>query len=160
MTGELEQQYRTIAGSTASARELLGGRFAYSYLEVIEPPKGRAADSIHVTLWFFSHDQNASVAVTMKNGVVEQAEKTDRWVPEGREEVEAAVRLAREDPALVGKLGDLEGGAMLAQPERDNAPWIGNRVLDVRFFDSARVSRFMATVDLTTQKVLRAGPAS
>jgi len=159
MTGELETAYRSGAGDTPAVKALLGDRFAYSYVEVIEPPKGQSRDSIHVKLWFFSYVQNASVAVTMKNGVVERVEKAGRSVPEGEDEVREAVRLAREDPALVGKLGDLEGGAMLAVPRRGDS-WAGNRVLDVRFFDSARISRFMATVDLTTQKVLLAGSAN
>lgn len=159
MTGELEKQYRRVVEEDATSRSVLGRRLAYIYAETIEPPKGKKRDSINVKLWYFSYTANTAVAVTLKNGVVQKAEKTEYWPPEGREEVEAAVALARSHPALQGKVNDLEGGAILAQAERDRAPWLGNRVLDVRFFTADRVSKYMALVDLTTEKVLRAGHA-
>jgi hypothetical protein len=96
----------------------------------------------------------------MKNGAVLSTEKSDKWPPEGKAEVDEAVALARSHPGLQGKTNDLEGGAMLAQVERGRPPWAGNRVLDVRFYDASRVSKYMATVDLTQQRVLRAGPAT
>lgn len=158
MTGELEKQYRRVVTQDATSRSVLGRRLAYIYAETIEPPKGKKRDSINVKLWYFSYAANTAVAVTLKNGVVQKAEKTEYWPPEGREEVEAAVALARSHPALRGKVNDLEGGATLAQAERGRAPsWLGNRALDVRFFDADRVSKYMALVDLTTEKVLRAG---
>jgi hypothetical protein len=158
MTQELETEYRNNAARDARAKQQLGDRFAYSFVETIDPPKGKEPDSVHVRLWFFNHAANHGVVVTMRNGVIEGVEKSSKVPPEGREEVLAAVELARKDPALAGKLGDLEGGAMLAQPATGKEPWIGNRVLDVRFYDATLVSKFMATVDLTRQTVLEAGP--
>ena len=161
LTGEIERQYRGVAEANTVARSALGrGRLAFSYVEAIDPPKGRARDSVHVRLWYFSYDLNAAVVVTMKDGVVLTAQRSDRWPPEGKSEVDEAVALARSHPALQGKVNDLEGGAMLAQSERGRPPWAGNRVLDVRFFDASRVSKYMATVDLTTRQVLRAAGAN
>jgi hypothetical protein len=158
LTSDIEVEYRNSAAKDARVKQQLGARFAYSFVETIDPPKGKEPDSVHVRLWFFSHDANHGVIVTMKNGVIEAVEKSSKVPPEGREEVLAAVELARKDPMLSGKLGDLEGGAMLAQPATGKEPWIGNRVLDVRFYDATLVSKFMATVDLTLQTVLLAGP--
>jgi hypothetical protein len=161
LTGEIEREYRTIAEGNATARAALGsGRLAFSYIEAINPPKGQARDSVHAKLWYFSYALNAAVVVTVKNGAVVSAERSDAWPPEGKSEVDEAVALAKTHPGLQGKVNDLEGGAMLAQVERGRPPWAGNRVLDVRFFDASRVSQYMATVDLTTQRVLRAGPAT
>lgn len=160
MTGEMEQEYRVTAERDAAVMKLLGQRFAFSYSDTVDPPKGQEPDSIHVKLWFFSHTHSTSVWVRMKNGAVEESgEVAELFLPEGADEVLAAVELARKHPALAGRVNDLEGGGMAALLPADS-PWRSLRVIDVRFFDASRVSHYVAMVDLTNERVLEAGPAN
>lgn len=152
MTGELEQEYRGIAARDAKVKRLLGERFAYSYLETIDPPKGQERDSVHVKLWFFSHSNTMSVWVKMKNAAVYDSGESEVAIPEGKDEVDAAVEMARQDPALSGRLNDLTGGGMLAVPV-EGASWLNHRVIEVHFYDANKVSKYLAMVDLTTQRV-------
>lgn len=94
--------------------------------------------------------------VITNRGAVQQATYIELWPPEGKEEVEQAVELAKQDPRLAGRVNDLTGGAMMWQPTQD-APYLNHRVMDVRFYDASLVSRYFATVDLTDLKVQNAG---
>lgn len=157
MTGELELEYRATAERNPAVKRLLGARFAYSYLETIDPEKGHERDSVHVKLWFFSHTNTMAVWAQMKDGVVEDSGESNIAIPEGADEIEEAVDLARRDPALRGHVNDLLGGGML-KVSVEGAAWEGHRVLEVHFGNADHVAQYRALVDLTDERVLEAGP--
>jgi hypothetical protein len=159
LTAEQAREFRARATADAGVKQLLGDRFVFIYDENLEPPKGQKRNQVEAKLTFFSYSSNSAVEVVLRGGVVVSAEKTGLFPTEGDEEINQAIALASKHPTLAGRVAGLDAGAMMAQPvPRTRPAWLGNRVLDVRFFDVRHVSRFMALVDLTTESVLQAGP--
>jgi hypothetical protein len=161
LTAQDAEQFVEAARSKREVREFLGERSAYiQYLsaEPDKPPEGMKIDPQHLRLIFFSHTKNRTVEVVVRGEKTESVNYVDLWPTEGKEELDMAIALAVLDPRLAGRVGDLEAGGMLWQP-KSVVPYIGHRVMDIRFVDTSdRTARYFATVDLTDETVLEAGP--
>jgi hypothetical protein len=81
--------------------------------------------------------------------------------PERKDEIDAAIALAKRDPHLDAKLDGLTGRAILIEPETGilfQEPGAGNRVFWVTFSTEAeRHPHYWAIVDLSEGKVIRTG---
>jgi hypothetical protein len=96
----------------------------------------------------------------MRGLTVDSVRKREGYQPpEGDAEVEKAIALAQADPRLRGKLDGLTGGAIqITVPQ--GKPGYGRRVLEAIFAkEEEGIARYHAIVDLTSEKVLLAGPA-
>jgi hypothetical protein len=113
-------------------------------------------------LTYYNYVDNVAVQVTVKNDVVQSIERRKGYVPpEGDEEIRAAIDLARRDARLGGRVQDLDGHALLMEPERGiiwNDAGYGHRVMWVTFErGTSGDPLFWAVVDLSDQRVLEAG---
>ncbi|HJU05174.1 MAG TPA: hypothetical protein VJ692_08460 [Nitrospiraceae bacterium] len=156
-----EAEARETALKDRRVQEKLGNRFSFLTAEKI-PMKQRIASSTETApyrVMFFSYSRNAAVEVRIFGSNIERVEvKSDYEPPEGEEEIQAAVALARKDPRLEKNVNSLDGRAILTSVE-SGQPGHGHRVLWVTFAprDSGNPLYF-ATVDLIDSKVLNAGP--
>ncbi|MES1244242.1 MAG: hypothetical protein ABUT39_21735 [Acidobacteriota bacterium] len=163
LTDELEAQIRQASQNDPRVRSLLGSRFAYIMTDEVDGPKEsprRPGEPLVTRVTFYSHANNVAVKVLMRGTeVMEAAQAAGYQPPEGREELEEAIALARRDERLRGQVEGLQGDAMLTWLERGQ-PGSGNRVLFVCFSkENDDRPAYTALVDLTTQQVLAAGPA-
>jgi hypothetical protein len=161
LTGEDAEAYVELARNNPQVQALLGERSAYiQYFgaDPDKPPEGTTVDPHHLRLIFYSHSKSRTVEAIVRGETLESVNYIELWPTEGKEELDMAIALAVEDPRLVGRVGDLEAGGMLWQP-KTVVPFIAHRVMDIRFIDTSdRVARYFATVDLTDETVLEAGP--
>lgn len=159
LTDARVEQARRVALADARVRDLLGERFAYIGADNVEAPKGRRArpgEPPAVRVTFFSHTRNQAVEVIAGAERVQSAGATRRVPPEGRDEVDEALGLARRDQRLRGA-SELRGVGIL-QPPLPGSPAYGHRVIYVCFLRGEEdLPRFAATVDLTAREVLAAG---
>lgn len=81
--------------------------------------------------------------------------------PEGRQDVQRGIELAKADPRLAGKVDQLQGHGLLMQPDRGffrNDPGYAHRTIWITFSKGEDGDpKFWAVVDLTDDKVLEAG---
>ena len=164
LTGPLEVQLREAALADAQVRRLLGERFAFISVDELELGKTggpQTTAELATRLTYFSHTNNVAVEVRMLGSKVENVERRQGYQPpEGAEEIDLAVQLARQDSRIREKVAGLEAAALVAFPQKDQ-PGYGNRVLYVSFAIAGEgLADYMALVDLTTQKVLGAGPVA
>lgn len=164
LTEPLGVQLQQAALADAQVRQLLGERFVFISADELEQGKtGRPQTTAELAtrLTFFSHTNNVAVEVRMLGSKVENVNRREGYQPpEGAEEIDLAVQLARRDSRIREKVANLEAGALVAFPQKDQ-PGYGNRVLYVSFSKLGEgLAHYMALVDLTTQKVLAAGPAA
>ena len=160
----MEVQLQQAALADARVRQLLGERFVFisaDELDLGKTGRPQATAELATRLTFFSHTNNVAVEVGMLGSKVENVKSRKGYQPpEGAEEIDLAVQLARRDSRIREKVANLEAGALVAFPQKDE-PGYGNRVLYVSFSKSGEgLAYYMALVDLTTQKVLAAGPAA
>jgi hypothetical protein len=153
------EEFRRAAEADVGVKKLLGPHFTYIRLDQAELPKGQElAEAYEADVTFFNYTALKAVKVRMKNGAVVDADFSDEWPNEGKEEIAEAVRIARRAPQLAGKIADLEAGAMVAVPVTGNEAWIGRRVLDVKFFTPVTtVTHYYALVDMSSKTVIFAG---
>ena len=164
LTDALEAEIRQAALQDTRVRELLGERFAYISTDEIEPSKDRSHDAsepLATRVTFFSHSNNVAVEVLMQGPKVESVKRREMYQPpEGREEIELAVALARRDGRLLEKVAGMRGDAIIIFPEKDQ-PGYGHRILYVSFSkEDDDVPFYSAVVDLTEKQVLLAGSAA
>ena len=167
LTESLGVQLQQTALADAQVRQLLGERFVFISADELESGKTerpQTAEDLATRLTFFSHANNVAVEVRMLGSKVESVERVERkegyQPPEGAEEIDLAVQLARRDSRILEKVADLEGAALVAFPQKDQ-PGYGNRVLYVSFSKAGEgLAEYKALVDLTAQKVLAAGPVA
>ena len=157
---ELGKKFRRF-----EAEEIEVGRGICRPEELNSTPKtnGRVPQSI-TRLTYFSYSSNETVIVCMRDEkVLGVGRMEDYQPPESTEEIEEAVKLARKDSRLVGKVKSLQGHAILIEPE---SSWFfgmfsdlgaGNRVLWVTFSKRDRGPLYWAVVDMTKNEVLDAG---
>lgn len=162
-TEALEPQLRSAALADSRVRSALGERFSYIVAAEVEPDKTRprAGESLPVRLTFYSYSNNVAVEVFMSGQAVETVRRREGYQPpEGPEEMETAIAMARRDERVRGVVQGLNATAILTERQRDQAGY-GHRVLHVSFADpGADAPRYYALVDLTASTVLTAGPVA
>jgi len=161
LTDSLTAQLRRVATADQRVRGALGTRFAFVTVSPVEVPKDSVrAPSAPRTfrLAFFSHSNNVPVEVLVRELRVQLVVRRRGYdLPEGREEVEAAITLARRDRRLRTAVTGLLGSAILAYPD-SGASGFGHRLLHVTFARRGEdAPRYWAYVDLTDDRVLDAG---
>lgn len=162
LTDDFKARVRTAALRDPRVRNALGERFTYIKTRKVEPPKGTVTGvraPTETAAVFYSYSNNTAVVVRLTEFRVERIEERRGYQPpEGEEEVEAAVALARRDSRLRSVVRRLEGVAIRVLP-RPEAPSAVNRVLYVVFRqDWNSPPRYYATVDMTDGVVVAAGP--
>lgn len=112
-------------------------------------------------LMFYSYTNDVAVDVEMKGEDVITIVQRDRSYlpPEGEEEMQQAIDLARKDSRIPGGLPQLDGHAILMQPGDGllwNEPGYGHRVFWVTFSKGLSGNpEYWAVVDLSAQTVLK-----
>lgn len=158
---------RKIAESDSRVTALLGPRWAYIDADPM-PPNGKITfgccrqQARFTRLTYFSYSHNVAVEVHLKDAAVLEASRAEGYQPpEGPQDVQRGIELARVDSRLVGKVHDLQGHGLLMQPDRGfftNDPGYGHRVIWITFSQGAGGDpKYWAQVDLTDDRVLDAG---
>lgn len=161
----LDLQPKALANTVV--RNLLGTRYALISMTVTDAghrmSQGCCTSSPSKTrLTFYSYSNNLTVDVEMKGDTVANVQRREGYLPmEGGEEIQEAIALARKDTRIGGALPGLEGHAILMQPGDGifwNDPGYGHRVFWVTFSQGRTGNpQYWAVVDLSEQKVLKAG---
>ncbi len=150
-----------VAEASPAVRRSLGDRFAFIEADLVEADKISDQHPLEQRLaraTFYSYSRNVAVRALVRGGdVLEVTDVEGYQPPESPQEVEQAVKLAREDSRIRDAVRDLEGRALLTEVG-EGKPGAGHRVLYVSFLPrgSAR-TEVMALVDLTDGRVLDAG---
>jgi hypothetical protein len=161
MSAAREAEMQQAALQDRRVRDLLGARFTHISTETIMPGKNvtPAPELVRTRSTYFSYTKNVAVEVRMRGQEVESAYARPGYEPpEGDEEIQTAIDLAKSDSRLQNAVQGLTGHAILTSIE-EGRPGYGHRVLWVTFArgDSGN-PLFSAAVDLIDQKVLDAGP--
>ncbi|MDF0673025.1 MAG: hypothetical protein P0120_01605 [Nitrospira sp.] len=158
---------RKAAESDRRVTALLGSRWAFIDADRI-PPEGKLSFGCcrHTTsqtrLVYYSYSQNVAVEVHMKETNVLSVSRLEGYQPpEGQQDVQRGIELAKADPRLVGKVEQLQGHGLLMQPDRGffrNDPGYAHRTIWITFSEGRDGDpKYWAVVDLTEDKVLEAG---
>jgi hypothetical protein len=158
---------RKAAESDARVAALLGSRWGFIDADRL-PREGKVSFGCcrHAAgltrLLYYSYSQNVAVEVRMKETSVLSVSRLEGYLPpEGPQDVQRGIELAKADPRLAGKVEQLEGHGLLMQPDRGffrNDPGYGHRVIWITFSRGQDGDpKYWAVVDLTEEKVLDAG---
>ncbi len=158
---------RTVAEADPRVAALLGARWGFIEADRV-PPQGKVSFGCCRTtaqftrLTYFSYTNNVAVEVRLKDSTVLQAARTEGYLPpEGPQDVQRGIELARADERLAGKVQGLQGHGLLMQPDRGffrNDPGYGHRVIWITFSQGRSGDpKYWAQVDLTEDRVLDAG---
>ena len=158
---------RKAAESDRRVAALLGSRWAFIDADRI-PPEDKVTFGCCrettglVRLVYYSYSQNVAVEVRMKEtGVLSVAHLEGYQPPEGQQDVQRGIELAKADPRLAGKVEQLQGHGLLMQPDRGffrNDPGFARRTIWITFSNGQDGDpKYWAVVDLTEDKVLEAG---
>lgn len=161
------RQAREVAEADARMRTVLGSRFLHLSTNEAEPSKEektkgeKTKKSSVARVMFFSYANNAAVeALVRDNEVVEVRLRKNYQPPESQEEVKMAVGMAQGDSRLRDKVEGMKANAIVTFPNRGQAGH-DHRVLYVSFWKGDEdITRYFATVDLTSNQVLDAGQAA
>ncbi|HQR14254.1 MAG TPA: hypothetical protein PKW52_04295 [Nitrospira sp.] len=158
---------RRTAEADPRVRALLGARWGFIDADPMSSPSkmtlGCCRQQARFTrLTYFSYSHNVAVEVNLKDGTVLQASRTEGYLPpEGPQDVQRGIELARADARLSGKVNGLQGHGLLMQPDRGffkNDPGYGHRVMWITFSQGVGGDpKYWAQVDLTDDRVLDAG---
>ncbi|WHZ17607.1 MAG: hypothetical protein OJF52_004459 [Nitrospira sp.] len=158
---------RKTAEADPRVSQLLGARWGFIDADRMAPD-GKVSfgccrtQARFTKLTYFSYSNNVAVDVRMKDGAVMQASRIDGYLPpEGPQDVQRGIELARADGRLAGKVQGLQGHGLLMQPDRGffrNDPGYEHRVIWITFSQGQDGGpKYWATVDLTEDRVLDAG---
>lgn len=167
LTADDVAAFRTVAENDRGVMMQLGSRWAFIDADRI-PPEGKIAFGCCrqttglVRLVYYSYSQNVAVEVRVKeSGVLNVARLDGYQPPEGQQDVQRGIELAKADPRLSGKVDELQGHGLLMQPDRGffrNDPGYAHRTIWITFSEGQGGDpKFWAVVDLTEDKVLEAG---
>jgi hypothetical protein len=166
LTDEVADHLRLVALGDDRVRELLGERFAHINTDALNTGKNATSDCaapVGALLTFFSHSNNVAVEVSMQGAHVEHAQIVENYQPpEGNEEINEAICLARSDRQFGDRLALLAANAILL-PMRDEQLGFGNRLLWITFTDpkdieAEKPALFTAVVDMAEGRVLFVRP--
>jgi hypothetical protein len=153
-----------VAATSPIVRRNLGDRFAFINAVLVDEDKERGGELLPAEqqlgrVTFYSYSRNVAVRALVRAGEVLEVRDVEGFQPpESPEEIERAVRLAREDRRIAGLVRNLEGMAMVTEPG-EGRPGSGHRVLYVSFAPAGtRTAEVMALVDLTDNRIIEAGP--
>ena len=159
--------FRKAAEADPRVAALLGDR--WGFIEANRTaPEGKIAfgccrdEARFATLIYFSYSQNVAVEVRLKEQrVIDAARRGGYLPPEGPQDVERGIALARADSRLAGNVHSLQGHGLLMQPDIGffkNDPGYGHRTIWITFSQGQDGDpKFWAVVDLTDDRVLDAG---
>lgn len=158
---------RKTAEADPKAAALLGARWGFIDADRL-PPEGKVSfgccrnQARFTRLTYFSYSHNVAIAIRMKDGTVFEASRWDGYAPpEGSQDVQRGIELARADTRLAGKVQGLQGHGLLMQPDRGffrNDPGYQHRVIWITFSQGQDGDpKYWAQVDLTEDRVLDAG---
>jgi len=158
---------RKAAESDSRVMALLGSRWAFVEADRV-PPEGKISFGCcrHTTsltrLVYYSYGQNVAVDVRMKEMNVLSAARLEGYQPpEGQQDVQRGIELAKADSRLAGKVEQLQGHGLLMQPDRGffrNDPGYAHRTIWITFSQGQDGDpKYWAVVDLTEDRVLDAG---
>ena len=158
---------RNAAEGDSRLTKLLGSRWAFIDADRI-PPEGKISFGCcrHTTdlirLVYYSYSQNVAVEVHMKEANVLSISRHEGYQPpEGRQDVQRGIELAKADSRLAGKVEQLQGHGLLMQPDRGffrDDPGYAHRTIWITFSQGQDGDpKYWAVVDLTQDKVLEAG---
>jgi len=158
---------RKAAEADPRVAGLLGNRWGFVEAQRV-PPEGKVAfgccrdEARFARLTYFSYSQNVAVEVLLKEQLVMEAVRREGYVPpEGPQDVERGIALARADSRLAGRVESLQGHGLLMQPDIGffrNDPGYGHRTIWITFSQGQDGDpKFWAVVDLTDDRVLEAG---
>ncbi|MDF0668740.1 MAG: hypothetical protein P0119_22030 [Nitrospira sp.] len=158
---------RKAAESDRRVTALLGSRWAFIDADRT-PPEGKVSFGCcrHTTgqtrLVYYSYSQDVAVDVRMKEMNLLTVSRLEGYQPpEGEQDVQRGIELAKTDPRLVGKVEQLQGHGLLMQPDRGffrNDPGYAHRTIWITFSEGQDGDpKYWAVVDLTEDKVLEAG---
>jgi hypothetical protein len=162
LTDLTARQAREVAEANLQMRPLLGSRFLHLSTYQTDPSKEEKTQTSSVTrVTFFSYTNNMAVeALVRDNEVIEVRPRKNYQPPESRKEVDMAVGMAQEDSRLREKVGGMKANAIVTFPDLGQAGH-DHRVLYVSFWKGDEdITRYFATVDLTSNQVLDAGQAA
>lgn len=154
------------AVTNSKVRQVLGSRYTVISATVTDPSAKHLSGCCTGMmpkhhLMFYSYTNDVAVDVEMKGGDVITIVQRDRSYlpPEGEEEMQQAIDLARKDSRIPGGLPQLDGHAILMQPGDGllwNEPGYGHRVFWVTFSKGLSGNpEYWAVVDLSAQTVLK-----
>lgn len=155
-----QTQLRQIATQDVAVRQALGERFGFvtathAEADKVHPPS--AIESLPIWLTFYSYSNNVAVDVLMGQGNVAEVVRREGYQPpEGAEEIENAIALARRSARLRNAVRGMHATAILTAPD-EGAPGYGHRVLHVSFSATSgpeEVPKYAALVDLTKSEVI------
>ncbi|MDR4470734.1 MAG: hypothetical protein MRJ68_20955 [Nitrospira sp.] len=164
---------RKSAESDRRVAALLGSRWAFIDADPV-PPEGKFSfgccrdTARRVRLVYYSYSQNVAIEVLMVStrlthslNVLGVSRLEGYQPPEGQQDVQRGIELAKADPRLSGKVDELQGHGLLMQPDRGlfrNDPGYAHRTIWITFSEGQGGDpKFWAVVDLTEDKVLEAG---
>jgi len=158
---------RKAAESDRRVATLLGKRWAFIDADRL-PPEGKISfgccreTSNIARLVYYSYSQNVAIEVRLKETAVLSVSPLEGYQPpEGQQDVQRGIELARADPRLAGKVDQLQGHGLLMQPDRGlfrNEPGYSHRTIWITFSKGQDGDpKYWAVVDLTDDTVLEAG---
>ena len=167
LTADDVTQLRKAAEGDRRVAALLGKRWTFIDADRM-PPEGKVSfgccreESSMTRLVYYSYSQNVAVDVRLKETAVLSVSRLDGYQPpEGQQDVQRGIELAKADPRLAGKVDQLHGHGLLMQPDRGffrNEPGYAHRTIWITFSKGEDGDpKYWAVVDLTDDKVLEAG---
>lgn len=166
LTANEVESLRTAAESDRRVAALLGSRWAFIDADRM-PPEGKLSfgcclQTGQTRLLYYSYSQNVAVDVRMRETNVLSVSRLEGYQPpEGQQDVQRGIELAKTDPRLAGKVEQLQGHGLLMQPDRGffrNDPGYAHRTIWITFSEGQDGDpKYWAVVDLTEDKVLEAG---
>ncbi len=167
LSGQQIQSLRRTAESNPRVTALLGERWGFIEADRV-PPDNKVSfgccrrDQAVTRLLYYSYSHNSAVDVRMTETGVLSAGRAESYLPpEGPQDIQRGIELARADSRLAGKVQQLEGHGLLMQPDRGffrNDPGFAHRVIWITFSEGQDGDpKYWAVVDLTEDRVLDAG---
>jgi len=158
---------RKSAEADPRVASLLGARWGFIEASRV-PPEGKVSfgccrnQAQFAKLTYYSYSNNVAVDVRLKDMTVMSASRNVEYMPpEGPQEIQRGIELARVDRRIADKVQGLQGHGLLMQPDRGffrNDPGYEHRVLWITFSEGqAGDPKCWAMVDLTEDRVLDAG---
>ncbi len=159
VSDESLERTRQRVMADSNVREHLGGeRFEWIGVSVLDEKAVEESGEGSLVAILYAYDRNRAVEVRLdRDGETVHDVSVHAYQPPPTDgEIRRAIEIAGAHPRLAEHVGQLEGTALLISP-----PGANQRIFDIRFgCPSERLPRFMATVDLSRQSVVRVGSCS